>query len=220
MYKDKKLPNIIKTLQDFVPLNCLIVCLETDSCYAVNVGVANGNALCELTGGLSNQDEMQNNIGSSLHVLGKFLNIKCIIQKIHHNITYVTISLSVKKGHIFYFLFQWLVPYYCFMIVDYNKCEQVPGYCQNGGTCIRQWTSASCSCQTGYFGDICDNFLYCSKCEYLIKSYFWWMSHMRIRMIGLLTTTGNCLDCCNTYYCEVLFSKEIILYCSNRYTDL
>ena len=62
-------------------LNCLVACLETDGCYAVNVGVANGTAICELTGGLSNEDEMQSNVGSSLHVLGKLLDIRCLFSE-------------------------------------------------------------------------------------------------------------------------------------------
>ena len=51
-----------------------------DSCYAVNVGVANGNALCELTGDLSDAGEMQSNVGSSMYVLGKLLHTKFIVR--------------------------------------------------------------------------------------------------------------------------------------------
>ena len=84
MYKDRRLPNVIKTLPGSIPLNCVIVCLETNGCYAVNVGVANGEAVCELTGGLSNEDEMQSDGGSFLYVLGKWLDVKYIIHSVDY----------------------------------------------------------------------------------------------------------------------------------------
>ena len=41
------------------------------------------------------------------------------------------------------------------ILVDYNKCVEEPGFCLNGATCERTWTSARCNCADRYQGDRC-----------------------------------------------------------------
>ena len=44
------------------------------------------------------------------------------------------------------------------IFVDYDKCVEAPGFCLNGATCQRQWTSARCHCATDYYGERCSKF--------------------------------------------------------------
>ena len=43
------------------------------------------------------------------------------------------------------------------LFLDYNKCVEEPGFCLNGATCERTWTSARCHCADRYKGGRCDN---------------------------------------------------------------
>ena len=52
----------------------MTICSMTDGCLAVNV-IGNHEATCELTTGLSNENEMQDAPDSELFVLGEYLSL-------------------------------------------------------------------------------------------------------------------------------------------------
>ena len=58
----------MRTINNVSKLTCLVTCIMTSGCYAVNFE-DNENLSCQLTTGLSNQDEMQSGPGS-LYIMG------------------------------------------------------------------------------------------------------------------------------------------------------
>ena len=62
--------NVIKTVQTLSTSQCTTWCSMTDGCLAVNV-IGNHDIICELTTGLSNEDEMQDDDSSQLLVLSR-----------------------------------------------------------------------------------------------------------------------------------------------------
>ena len=70
-YPNKRLMNnVIKTVVMSSKFDCVTLCSMTDSCLAVNV-MGNYDITCELTTGLSNENEMEDDSLSELFVLGK-----------------------------------------------------------------------------------------------------------------------------------------------------
>ena len=57
IYPGKRLTNVIKNVNTSSKLECGVQCSMTDGCLAVNV-IGNHDITCELTTGLSNQNEM------------------------------------------------------------------------------------------------------------------------------------------------------------------
>ena len=68
--KKRLVGNVIKTLMTSSISRCVKLCSRTDGCLAVNV-IGNHGITCELTTGLSNKTEMQDDYSSELFVLGK-----------------------------------------------------------------------------------------------------------------------------------------------------
>ena len=69
-YPNKKLTNVIKTVMTSSIFHCVTWCSMTDGCLAVNV-IGNHGIICELTSGLSIENEMEDDSSSELFVLGK-----------------------------------------------------------------------------------------------------------------------------------------------------
>ena len=70
-YPSKRLTNnVIKTVVTSSAFHCTIWCSMTDGCLAVNV-IGNHDITCELTTGLSNENEMQEESSSQLFVSSK-----------------------------------------------------------------------------------------------------------------------------------------------------
>ena len=69
-HPNKRLNNVIKTVVTSSKLACMTRCSMTEGCLAVNV-IGNHVITCELTAGLSNQNEMEDDSGSKLFVLGR-----------------------------------------------------------------------------------------------------------------------------------------------------
>ena len=70
-YPNKRLTNnVIKTVMTSSRSKCLMLCSRMDGCLAVNV-IDDHNITCELTTGLSNENDMEDDSGSELFVLGK-----------------------------------------------------------------------------------------------------------------------------------------------------
>ena len=67
-YINKRLQNVIKTVLTSSKLGCVRLCSQTDGCLAVNV-IGNHNVTCELTTGLSNENEMKDVESSGQFVL-------------------------------------------------------------------------------------------------------------------------------------------------------
>ena len=67
---DKRLSNVIKTVKTYSTFHCTTWCSMTEGCLAVNV-IGNHDINCELTTGLSNEDQMEDADNSELLVLGK-----------------------------------------------------------------------------------------------------------------------------------------------------
>ena len=70
VHPNKRLTNVIKTVVTSSKLACMTLCSKTEGCLAVNV-IGNHGITCELTTGLSNQNEMEDDSASKLFVLGK-----------------------------------------------------------------------------------------------------------------------------------------------------
>ena len=69
-YSYKRLANVIKTVVALSKSDCMTLCSMTDDCLAVNV-MGNHGITCELTSGLSNETEMEDDSSSEVFVLGK-----------------------------------------------------------------------------------------------------------------------------------------------------
>ena len=70
-YPSKRLTNnIIKTVMTSSEFQCTTWCSMTDGCLAVNV-IGNHDITCELTTGLTNENEMQDDSSSQLFVSSK-----------------------------------------------------------------------------------------------------------------------------------------------------
>ena len=70
-YPSKRLTNnVIKTVVTSSAFHCTTWCSMTDGCLAVNV-IGNHDITCELTTGLSNENEMQEESSSQLFVSSK-----------------------------------------------------------------------------------------------------------------------------------------------------
>ena len=70
-YEGKRLRNFIKTTVVSSIAACAQLCYETDGCLAINVMQKN-NVMCELTTGLSNENEVEENAAYLLLVRGIF----------------------------------------------------------------------------------------------------------------------------------------------------
>ena len=68
-YPGKRLANFIKTVVTPSKLGCMMLCSTTNGCLAVNI-IGNHDITCELTPGLSDENEMQDDHNSQLFVLG------------------------------------------------------------------------------------------------------------------------------------------------------
>ena len=115
-------------------LECVRQCSRTDDCLAVNV-IGNRDITCELTTGLSSENEMEDAHNSELLVLGmKYIFsffFSCFME---------TISIINLVNN----------------CVDYNKCTEEPGFCLNGATCEQTLITTRCHCTNHYQGDRCD----------------------------------------------------------------
>ena len=69
-YPGKRLTNVIKTVVTSSKLGCGVQCSMTDGCLAVNI-IGNHEIACELTTGLSNENEMEDDSASKLLVASK-----------------------------------------------------------------------------------------------------------------------------------------------------
>ena len=70
-FPNKRLPNnVIKTVMTSSRFKCTTLCSRTNGCLAVNV-IGNRNITCELTTGLNNENQMEDDSSSELYVLGK-----------------------------------------------------------------------------------------------------------------------------------------------------
>ena len=79
-YHNKRLSNdVIKIVQTISTFQCTTWCSMTDGCLAVNV-IGNHDITCELTTGLSNKEEMQDDSSSHLLISSKN-NFALIFQK-------------------------------------------------------------------------------------------------------------------------------------------
>ena len=72
-YEGKRLPNVLNTMVVPSFAKCAELCYDTDGCLAMNA-VQNNGVICELTTGLSNKNEMDENATSLLLVRGMFLH--------------------------------------------------------------------------------------------------------------------------------------------------
>ena len=70
-YESKRLCNVMKTVMVPSIAECSQLCYETDGCLAINV-MQNSDVICELTTGMSNEDEMEENAAYLLLVRGIF----------------------------------------------------------------------------------------------------------------------------------------------------
>ena len=68
-YANRRLEGVMKSLATSSPLKCTTLCSETDGCLAVNI-IGNHDITCELTTGLSNENEFLVDPGSRVFVLG------------------------------------------------------------------------------------------------------------------------------------------------------
>ena len=71
-YPNKRLTNIFRSVKVLSAVHCTTWCSMTDGCLAVNV-IGNHNITCELTTGLSNENEMEDDSSSKLLILGRKL---------------------------------------------------------------------------------------------------------------------------------------------------
>ena len=70
-YPNKRLTNnVIKTVMTSSAFHCTTWCSMTDDCLAVNI-IGNNDITCELTTGLSDETEMQDDSSSQLLVSSK-----------------------------------------------------------------------------------------------------------------------------------------------------
>ena len=60
---------------DVIKLECAASCMETDACYAVNFRHQN-KSNCELTSGMSDDDDMVDDVTSDLYVMGAYILVK------------------------------------------------------------------------------------------------------------------------------------------------
>ena len=71
-YSYKRLANVIKTIVTSSKIDCMTLCSMTDDCLAVNV-FGNHDITCQMTRGLSNENEMEDDHNSQLYVLSKLI---------------------------------------------------------------------------------------------------------------------------------------------------
>ena len=70
-YQKKRLTNnVMKTVMMSSKLECGVCCSQMGGCLAVNI-IGNHCIMCELTTGLSNENEMQTDCSSRMFVLTK-----------------------------------------------------------------------------------------------------------------------------------------------------
>ena len=67
---NKRLINVVKTVMTSSRVGCMRQCSLTDGCLAVNI-IGHHDITCELTTGLGNEAEMQDDSSSQLFILGK-----------------------------------------------------------------------------------------------------------------------------------------------------
>ena len=73
-YPDKRLTNVIKIVMTSSKLGCVALCSTTEGCLAVNI-IGIYEITCELTTGLSNENEMEDDHNSQLFVLSKLIDM-------------------------------------------------------------------------------------------------------------------------------------------------
>ena len=70
-YEGKRLSNVMKTTVVSSFAKCAQLCYETDGCLAINAMQSN-DVICELTTGLRNENEIEENAAYLLFVRGIF----------------------------------------------------------------------------------------------------------------------------------------------------
>ena len=73
--------NVIKTATIRSALHCTTWCSMTDGCLAVNI-IGNHDIICELTTGLSNEGDMEDDSSSRVFVSGKNNIQSCIFRPV------------------------------------------------------------------------------------------------------------------------------------------
>ena len=73
-YPGKRLTSVINTAAASSNLDCEMLCSTTEGCLAVNI-ISNHEITCELTTGLSNENEMEDDHNSQLFVLSKLIDM-------------------------------------------------------------------------------------------------------------------------------------------------
>ena len=110
-YPSKRLRNnVITTVQTSSAFHCTTWCSMTDGCLAVNV-IGNHDIACELTTGLSNEDEMQDELSSQLFVasMKKFCQILSNFKRSRSGLICIScISKNVveQSSHLSFFSFK------------------------------------------------------------------------------------------------------------------
>ena len=107
--------------------HCVMSCYyETPGCLAVNVITTAHVITCQMTTGLSNESDIMDDSTSILYVASRqFKNI--LLRQWNDLILFFFISKIIISS-------DW---------IDYNKCAEDPGFCQNGGTCQLSYSKAT-----------------------------------------------------------------------------
>ena len=70
-YEGKRLPNVMNTMAVSSIAKCAQLCYETDGCLVINV-ILNNGVICELSAGLRNEIQMDENASYLLLIRGTF----------------------------------------------------------------------------------------------------------------------------------------------------
>ena len=70
-YTNKRLTTVMSTVKSLSHIHCVTLCSNTDGCQAVNI-LHNNDIICELSRGLSNQNQMMEDPASNLYVMGQY----------------------------------------------------------------------------------------------------------------------------------------------------
>ena len=71
-YANKRLISVTSNITTSFKEDCTIICLTTNGCVAVTVApVENGETLCGLATSLSDENDMVDDAGSDIYVLGE-----------------------------------------------------------------------------------------------------------------------------------------------------